>query len=197
MSVFQETVEKLAQAPYKVAAIRLAPTHLVKKAGKENLLLRTFGGEKPVGWQKVVQTVAQGTVLAGAIGTGALIASQLEDKFLGNADQAKATNSEIGKLNAQSVFKMKMVDSLSTSHKKVLSSMLKDEVIGSADKTMINSAFETMKRFAPNLAADENATRSFLREHAIYGTGPSYASLKNLADAEQAVAKAGGALPSM
>jgi len=196
VSKIQETVAKIASAPYKVRALEIAPHVLVKEAAKgDGLLLKVFGGEKPLGWQKVMQGIAQGTALAGTVATGALIAAQLEDKFLGNADQAKATNSEIGKLNAQNQFKTQMVHNLSTSHKDALKKVLKDEVISNADKAMITSAFETMKRFAPNLAADENATRSFLREHAIYGTGPSYASLKNLADAEQAVARAGGAMP--
>lgn len=196
MSTFQETVEKIAQSPHKVRALQLAPHVLVKTAAKGDLLLKMFGDAAgQTGFQKILQKVTEGVAVAGAIGTGVLAASHLEDKFLGNADQAKATNSEIGKLNAQNQFKTQMVLNLSPIHKAVIKNVLTDEVISNADKGMITSAFETMKRFAPNLAADENATRSFLREHAIYGTGPSYASLKNLADAEQAVAKAGGALP--
>jgi hypothetical protein len=195
VSRFQETVEKIAQSPQKMRLLEVAPHVLVKKAGKEKLLSRLFGATGEVsGAQKVMGHIAQGIALTGATATGALVAAHLEDQFLGNADQAKATNTEIGKLNAQNQFKTQMVRNLGTSHQTVLKNMMSDEVIGSADTAMINSAFETMKRFAPNLAADENATRSFLREHAIYGTGPSYASLKNLADAEQAVAKAGGIL---
>lgn len=196
MSKFQNTIEKLAGSPRKTQLLQVAPHVLVKEAAKGNgLLLKLFGGKDQVGWQRILQKVVEGTALAGAVGTGILAATHLEDKFLGNADQAKATNSEIGKLNAQNQFKTQMVVSLEPMHKSVLKSVLSDEVISNADKGMITSAFETMKRFAPNLAADENAARSFLREHAIYGIGPSYASLKNLADAEQAVARAGGALP--
>jgi len=191
---FQETVEKIAEAPEKVRLLAIAPHLLVKEAGKERFLDALFGGATQTGAQKVMQGLAQGTALAATTATGALLAAHLQDKFLGNADQTKATNVEIGKLNAQNQFKTQMVRNLDSTHKAVLKDMLSDEVISNADTKMIESAFATMKRFAPNLAADDNATRSFLREHAIYGTGPSYASLKNLADAEQAVARAGGAL---
>lgn len=200
MNTFQDTVEKIAHSPAKMRALSVAPHLLVKQAAKppksNQLLTKLFGGNQAeqLGWQKIMQKVVEGGALAGAIGTGVLAATQLEDRFLGNSDQAKATNSEIGKLNAQNQFKTTMVMNLQPMHKKVFKNVQSDEIIGNADKVMITSAFETMKRFAPNLAADENATRSFLREHAIYGTGPSYASLKNLADAEQAIAKAGGAL---
>ena len=209
MSKFQDTVEKLASSPRKVQLLQVAPHFLVKtaapagagkaagKAAEESkdILVKLFGGKDAQGWQKMLQTVGAGVASTAAVGAGTLLASQLEDRFLGNADQAKATNQAIGQLNAANQFKTQMVLNLEPSHKSVLKTVLKDEVISNADEAMITSAFETMKRFAPNLAADENATRSFLREHAIYGTGPSYASLKNLADAEQAVAKAGGALP--
>lgn len=198
MSQFQNTVTKLARTPGKVALLRMAPHVLVKEAAKaDGLLKKIFGGAKSdqTVSQSILEKVIAGATLTGVTATGALLAAQLEDHFLGNTDQHKATNSEIGKLNAQNQFKTQMLFSLKPLHVDVLSTLMKDEVIGQADKGMITSAFETMKRFAPNLAADENAARSFLREHAIYGTGPSYASLKNLADAEQAVAKAGGALP--
>lgn len=196
MTKFEETVTKIAQSPAKMRALGVAPHYLVKEAGKgEGILKKLFGGEKREGWQDMLKHVTQGLMLTGATGTGTLIAAQLQDKFLGNVDQQKSTHSEIGKLNAQNKFKAHMIESLQPMHTQVFKSMLQDDVISQADKGMITSAFATMKRFAPNLAADENAARSFLREHAIYGTGPSYASLKNLADAEQAIAKAGGALP--
>jgi hypothetical protein len=197
---FEKTVMKIAQSSDKLWLLKHAVPLLVKEGAKppvatETLFRRVFGGDKQTAGQKIMSHVAQGTLLTGVTAAGALLAAQLQDKFLGNTDQAKATNSEIGKLTAQNRFKTQMVNTLQPQHTAVLKNVLQDEIINKADKTMIVSAFETMKRFAPNLAADENATRSFLREHAIYGTGPSYASLKNLADAEQAVARAGGALP--
>lgn len=48
-------------------------------------------------------------------------------------------------------------------------------------------AYETMKRFAPNLSLDPNVTTSFLREAAQTGGSLNYQTVKHLADAESAV----------
>lgn len=185
MNSFSDTVEKLASTPVKVA--------LLKEA---NFLNKLFGiGKKTTGSQSVAQSIAGTAGAAAIVGSGALLANEMRNRLVGNVDQERAQHSEVGKLTAQNTFKAQMVNQLADAHAAVIKDMLKDEVIGKADKKMIRSAYQTMKRFAPNLAADNNAARSFLREHAIYGTGPSYASLKNLAEAEQAVARAGGALP--
>lgn len=64
--------------------------------------------------------------------------------------------------------------------------MQTDTVIRQADPAIINDAYETMSRFAPTLATDRNAVRSFLRQAAMAGTGPDYMSIKLLADSERA-----------
>lgn len=62
-----------------------------------------------------------------------------------------------------------------------------DDVIGQADPKQLLEAYHTMVRFAPTLSTDKNAVKTFLRESVLYGTGPNFMSLKQLADAERAV----------
>lgn len=62
-----------------------------------------------------------------------------------------------------------------------------DDVLAKADPTQINEAYHTMVRFAPTLATDKNAVKTFLRESILYGTGPNFTTIKQLADAEGAV----------
>lgn len=190
---FKETVAKLAESPVKVAFIKMAKTPKdVQKAltfGE-----RIFGGSDRTGWQEVKKHIAS-TVGAGAIiGSGVLLADELFERVKGNPDVLKAQHTELGRAQAQQRIKAQSVLQLQNQHQMVHRKMMQDEIISRADKNMINSAYDTMKRFAPNLAADENMARSFLREHALHGMGPSYSSLKNLAEAEQAVLRAGGAI---
>lgn len=60
-----------------------------------------------------------------------------------------------------------------------------DDVLSSADPQALRAAYHTMTRFAPTLATDPNAVRSFLREATLYGSGPNVISIKQLADAEK------------
>lgn len=62
-----------------------------------------------------------------------------------------------------------------------------DDVIAKADPQQLNDAYHTMVRFAPTLATDKNAVKTFLRESTLYGTGPNFMSIKQLADAEESV----------
>lgn len=62
-----------------------------------------------------------------------------------------------------------------------------DSVLAEADDQALMEAYHTMTRFAPTLSTDKNAVRSFLRQAVMNGTGPDYASIKLLADAEHAV----------
>jgi len=62
-----------------------------------------------------------------------------------------------------------------------------DDVIAQADPQQLEEAYHTMARFAPTLATDKNAVKTFLRESVLYGTGPNFMAIKQLADAEQAV----------
>lgn len=60
-----------------------------------------------------------------------------------------------------------------------------DDVLSQADPAALQEAYHTMVRFAPTLATDKNAVRSFLRESVLYGAGPNVITIKQLADAEQ------------
>lgn len=68
--------------------------------------------------------------------------------------------------------------------------MASDPILRRGDKNAILDAYHSMAKFAPTLAADENAVRSFLRESVMAGNGPDYASIANLARAERDVVTA-------
>lgn len=68
--------------------------------------------------------------------------------------------------------------------------MASDPILRRGDKDSILDAYHSMAKFAPTLAADENAVRSFLRESVMAGNGPDYASIANLARAERDVVTA-------
>lgn len=127
------------------------------------------------------------------LATGAGAAYHMSGAMLGSPDQREMRDRELGKFQAQQELKDKQRVVLEPQHQMAFAKARQDEVIGGADPKLMQSSFDTMKRFAPNLASDPNAVRSFLRESAVFGTGPSYATLKNLADAEKAVVGAGGA----
>lgn len=56
-----------------------------------------------------------------------------------------------------------------------------------AAKEQILEAYATLSRFAPSLADDVNAVRSFLREVVLGGGHVNYATIKNLVDTEKAL----------
>lgn len=68
--------------------------------------------------------------------------------------------------------------------------MQTDPVLQKADPALIMSAFHTMQQFAPTLAQDENAVRSFLRQAVMSGNGPDFATIAGIAKAEESVRKA-------
>jgi len=191
VSTFENTVQRLAANPRSRDMLRTVPAHVVKTAAP--FIDTLFGvGKETKGWQNILKDVTGGALLAGAVGAGTIGASQLEDKYLGGGED-RALNTEQGKIQARSLAYQAMLKELEPQYAQVLQQALQDEVISDADPELIKSSYETMRRFAPILATDLNATRSFLRETASYGTGPSYAALKNLADTEQAIQKATGA----
>jgi len=136
-------------------------------------------------------TKGTGAALTGLGGAfGAHLMSPISGGGGAAAEQAQR---ELGKFNGQQAIKQQQSAALAPQHDQAFHQAQQDEVIQQADPSLVASSFSTMKRFAPNLAADPNAVRSFLRESATWNSGPSYATLKNLADAERAVAGAGGA----
>lgn len=184
MSRFNKTVAKLAASPNTAALLPLVPSLLLEKEAANAGSFALDVGKKLVG----------SVGAAAAIGLGTLAFNKATNALLGNQTTADARANELGKLTAQNEFKGQQLMRLNAQHKNVFNTVIKDEVIRDAEPALMRSTYDTMKRFAPNLAADPNAAKSFLREHAIYGAGPSYAALKNLADAEQAVSRAGGML---
>jgi hypothetical protein len=62
-----------------------------------------------------------------------------------------------------------------------------DDVLSQASPIQLADAYHTMARFAPTLATDKNAVKTFLRESVLYGTGPNVPAIKQLAEAEHAI----------
>ena len=127
------------------------------------------------------------------VATGGGIASALTGGDNDDAVQEQA-DKEMGRFQGLQKIKEQQRMELAPLHAQAFAVAQADDVISQADPALVSSSFDTMKRFAPSLAADPNAVRSFIRESATWGTGPSYATLKNLADAERAVTGAGGAV---
>jgi hypothetical protein len=125
-------------------------------------------------------------------GAGALFGGALMRGMSGDSDANVSKSKEVGKMLAQQEMKQKSQMELAPLQQQAFQKAMMDPTVSRADQELLQSSFETMKRFAPNLAADPNAVKSFLTEVTTWGTGPSYATLKNLADAERAVASAGG-----
>jgi hypothetical protein len=194
MSTFEDTVARLSARPVKTARLHNAVSDLRKHAAAIDTVKNLFGAGKEVeiGGQKILQHIAQTVGAASIVGSGALLFNKIQSRFGSDPKETDARAQEMGRMHARNNFKIQQNVLLNPLHGKVYKVILKDDVISRADKDLVASSFETMKKFAPNLAADENAARSFVLEHVIHGSRPGYATLKNLAEAEQAIANAGG-----
>lgn len=65
-----------------------------------------------------------------------------------------------------------------------------DEVLQRAtdsQKDMLHRSFNTMQKYAPELASDEFVVRNYLRESLMSSNGPDYGTVANLAKANQTV----------
>jgi hypothetical protein len=56
------------------------------------------------------------------------------------------------------------------------------------DAAMLRQSFNSMSRFAPDLATDEFAVKNFLRESMLAANGPDYATLGNMARVNESIA---------
>jgi hypothetical protein len=74
---------------------------------------------------------------------------------------------------------------------RIIRSVLKnDPVVATFERESpgkAQEAYETMRRFAPTLSTDENATASFLRNSAVSGGPMDFQTIKGIADAETAI----------
>lgn len=187
-----DTAARIAKDPVKVAAYQTVTSNLPKLASLAGDL---FGAtSKPSGVQKLIGSIAA-TTGAGLLGAaGASLYNKLNKATTGQtAISQDEADKELGRLNARATFATSRSLLLTKHHDEVLKSLIKkDPLIKDADKDLVHSSFNTMAKFAPNLAADENAARSFLRTSIESGMGPSFATLQTLADAERSVQQAGG-----
>jgi hypothetical protein len=86
---------------------------------------------------------------------------------------------------------MKDTLALSPVRRKIFSVLKKeDDIINMADNKTLMEAYHTMSNVAPRLSTDKNAVKSVLRMAATSGGGLDYTTIKGIADAETAVAKA-------
>ncbi len=186
-----DTAARIANDPVKCAAYKTVTANLPKLAGLSSDL---FGGSKTTGTQKLLGTLAA-TTGAGILGAaGASLVNKMTMLTAGKSHTSQEEeHKELGRLNARASFAAGRSLLLTKQHESVLQHLMKhDELIKDAPKTLVLSSFKTMSKFAPNLAADENAARSFLRTSIESGSGPSFATLQTLADAERSVQQAGG-----
>jgi len=186
---FKKTVEKIAASPWKRGIFSILPQLLYKEAGFGSTAERIFGEG---GAQSVAKNVASGAATAGVLALGGYGGARLLGDSDAQSDRIKGRQSTLGKLEGERKWRDAALSKLQPMHESTFSGLQADPILSKADPALINSSYETMKRFAPNLAADPNATRAFLQESAVYGKGPSYATLKTLADAERAVQQTQG-----
>lgn len=59
------------------------------------------------------------------------------------------------------------------------------------DQELLGRAYQTMQKFAPELASDEFAARNYLRESLMAANGPDYATISNLARANRDITDQG------
>lgn len=72
--------------------------------------------------------------------------------------------------------------------------MSSDEMLREADpedKELLQRAYGTMQKFAPELAKDEFAVKNYLRESLMAANGPDYGTISNLARANRDVTEQG------
>lgn len=131
--------------------------------------------------------LAEKGLSAAMLGGGTMAGGALASAAFGSPLASEQEAKEVGKFEAQRKIDAQRREALRPHQEMAFSRAMQDDTIARAPADMIQSAFDTMRSFAPTLAADPNATLSFLRESAVYGTGPSYASIKNLADSEKSV----------
>lgn len=126
----------------------------------------------------------------------------LADSYSGSIGKGLAMMSLAGGMRASGAFKARAVaGNQAEVLRKVLS---EDSVIREAvERDMalrpkIIEGYETLKRFAPSLAGDVNAVRSFLREVVLSGGGVNFATVKTLIDTQRAhVDAVQGGLPKL
>lgn len=187
-SDFETTVKQLAASPTKLAM-------LGKVAGSEDVYRSIVdilqSGMRPDATRKLHNVMASGALMGFTSAGGMVLKELIEDVVSGGKD-TQESKKEMGKLRGRESFMSERVEKLRPIQRDVFHHVItSDDMLQDADQDQLRSSFTTMRRFAPSLAADPNAVRSFLRESVMYGAGPNYASLKNLADAERVVAETG------
>ncbi len=137
--------------------------------------------------------VAKTMLGAASAGGAAYIGGRLMSDNDSDSARNEARYKELGKLEAQGNHRQEQLKKFSPLHQAMLGQVSgNDEILSKADPALLQSSYDTMRRFAPTLATDPNATRAFLQEVATYGKPPSYATLKLLADTEGSVMKTYG-----
>lgn len=171
-----------------------------------------FGALTGLGSAAIKHPVAAAGIGAGVMGAGALLGPALDawgekikDNLVPNNMQdtmlnegatgfAKGLGAQAGKSTSEMFSDMltKVISGIQSIPQAFARNNMfaqlqqEDDVLAQADPQQLQEAYHTMVRFAPTLATDKNAVRSFLRESVLYGTGPNVITIKQLADAERA-----------
>ena len=185
----QHIAATIAADPVKLAASRNAMYQFTKLAAGG-----IFGGAKPTGAQRLLGGIAQGAGVALLGVAGMSLADKYKKHMTGmTTETEEAAHQELGKMYARADFANMHAKSLTHTHANVFKDLIKsDELIKDADRGLMTTSFNTMTRFAPVLASDPSAARSFLRASAENNSGPSFATIQTLADAEKAVQQVSG-----
>lgn len=171
-----------------------------------------FSALSALGGKAIANPIAAGGIGAGIMGAGALFGPSLDaygekikDALVPDNQRdvamneganafAKSVGSEVGKstvglfgdLLSKSLSGLSAIPRNMARQNMFEEMQQEDDVLSQADPQSLQEAYHTMVRFAPTLATDKNAVRSFLRESVLYGTGPNVITIKQLADAERA-----------
>lgn len=189
MSRFDETVAKIAASPTKRAAFKLIPSTLFKQAGT---LAGAAAKLPPNPWLGVMPDIVKNVASAGALGAGAWGVGKALDHFDQTSDRLEAERKQMGQLSGEQKFRTNALKGLAPMHEQVFGSLGEDPILAKADPALMQTSYNTMKRFAPHLASDPSIARSFLRLSALHGATPDYGTIKTLTDAEQSASRAGG-----
>lgn len=115
---------------------------------------------------------------------------QMQDEFLkglssqGGKETAGLLSALLGEGAGQAVQGAKALPRGHQQSRTFQDAMSTDEMLREAppqDQELLQRAFQTMQKFAPELAHDEFAVKNYLRESLMAANGPDYATIGNLA----------------
>jgi hypothetical protein len=187
MTAFDTTVAALAEQPEKVTLARKIAHFFREKHANPDM-------RPPIkmGLSDVTKDILKNVAGAALIGGGGYLAGKALDRWDESGSRLDAERKQLGELSGQQRFRNEGLQKLVPLHTQVEQGLHADPQFAKLNNPeLVKSTYNTMRRFAPYLAADPTIARSFVEMHVLSNQPPSYATMKTLADAEQSVNKAG------